>query len=58
MTVEDQIRVELMRRAVALGEELIRLADDLGLSIAGNHICQGVEMMRAQAEASGLAHGD
>ncbi|HEX8418659.1 hypothetical protein [uncultured Sphingomonas sp.] len=58
MTVEDQIRVELMRRAVALGEELIRLADDLGLSIAGNHICQGVEMMRAQAEASGLSLGD
>ena len=54
MTVEDQIRIELMRRAVALGEELVRLADDLGHSIAGNHICQGVEMMRAHAEEQGL----
>jgi hypothetical protein len=58
MTVEDQIRIELMRRAVALGEELIRLADDLGLSIAGNHICQGVEMMRAHAEDAGLSLGE
>lgn len=58
MTVEDQIRIELMRRAVALGEELVRLADDLGLSIAGNHICQGVEMMRAQAEAAGAPLGE
>lgn len=57
MTVEDEIRVELMRRAVALGEELIRLADDLGHPIAGNHICQGVEMMRAQAEADGMVLG-
>ena len=57
MTVEDQIRIELMRRAVALGEELIRLADDLGLSIAGIHICQGVEMMRAHAEDAGLSLG-
>lgn len=54
MTVEDKIRLELMRRAVALGEELIRLADDLGHPIAGNHICQGVELMRAHAEAGGL----
>ncbi|HVF92930.1 MAG TPA: hypothetical protein VM900_01305 [Sphingomonas sp.] len=54
MTVEDQIRVELMRRAVALGDELVRLADDLGQPVAGNHICQGVELMRAYAEQAGL----
>jgi hypothetical protein len=58
MTVEDEIRVELMRRAVALGEELVRLADDLGHAIAGNHISQGVEMMRARAEADGMVLTD
>lgn len=54
MSVEEQIRLELLRRAVALGEELVRLADDLGYAIAGNHICHGVEMMRAHAGPSGL----
>ena len=47
---EPRIRGELLHRAVALGEELVRLADDLGLSVAGLHICQGVEMMREEAE--------
>lgn len=47
---QRMIRGELLHRAVALGEELMRLADDLGLSIAGLHICQGVEMMRDEAE--------
>ena len=49
MTIEDQVRSELVRRAVALGEELIRLADDLGHPVAATHICQGVEMMRRHA---------
>jgi len=44
------IRGELLHRAVALGEELMRLADDLDLPVAGLHICQGVEMMRDEAE--------
>lgn len=47
---QARIRGELLHRAVALGEELMRLADDLGLSVAGLHICQGVEMMRDEAE--------
>lgn len=47
---EKRIRAELLSRAVAMGEELMRLADDLGYSIAGNHISQGVEMMRDEAE--------
>lgn len=58
MSVDDQIRAELMRRAVALGEELIRLADDLGHPVAGNHICLGVELMRARAEAAGMLGTD
>lgn len=41
-----QIRGELLARAIALGDELVRLADDLGQSIAATHICQGLEMMR------------
>lgn len=45
-----QIRGELLHRAVALGEELMRLSDDLGLAVAGLHICQGIEMMRDEAE--------
>ena len=43
---DEDIRRELLRRAIALGEELVRLADDLGEAVAGNHICQGLEMMR------------
>lgn len=58
MSVDEEVRLELMRRAVALGEELVRLADDLGYSIAGNHICQGVEMMRDQVEQAGLILAD
>ena len=45
-----RIRGELLHRAVALGEELMRLADDLDLTVAGLHICQGVETMREEAE--------
>lgn len=45
-----RIRGELLHRAVALGDELIRLADDLGLAVAGLHVCQGVEIMREEAE--------
>lgn len=48
--IQRRIRGELLARAVALGEELMRLADDLGESVAGLHICQGVEMMRDAAE--------
>lgn len=48
--IDSRIRSELLLRAVALGEELIRLSDDLGLAVAGLHICQGVEMMREEAE--------
>jgi len=47
---ERRLRGELLHRAVALGEELMRLADDLNMSVAGLHICQGVEMMRDEAE--------
>ncbi|MCP3735230.1 hypothetical protein M9979_10150 [Sphingomonas sp. RP10(2022)] len=47
---ERRIRGELLHRAVALGEELMRLADDLDLAVAGLHICQGVETMREEAE--------
>ena len=46
MVTNEEIRLELIRRAIALGEELLRLADDLGHPIAGNHICQGIELMR------------
>lgn len=45
-----RIRGELLHRAIGLGEELIRLSDDLGHTVAGLHICQGVEMMREEAE--------
>jgi hypothetical protein len=45
-----RIRADLLLRAVALGEELMRLADDLDLAVAGLHICQGVEMMRDEAD--------
>lgn len=47
---QRRIRGELLHRAVALGEELMRLSDDLNLAVAGLHICQGVEMMREEAE--------
>lgn len=40
----------MLLRAVALGEELMRLADDLDLAVAGLHVCQGVEMMRDEAD--------
>lgn len=45
-----RVRGELLHRATALGEELMRLADDLQLAVAGLHICQGVELMREEAE--------
>jgi hypothetical protein len=45
-----RIRGELLHRAIGLGEELIRLSDDLGLAVAGLHICQGVEVMREEAD--------
>jgi len=45
-----RIRGELLHRAIGLGEELIRLTDDLGFTVAGLHICQGVEMMREEAD--------
>jgi len=47
---QRRIRGELLHRAVALGEELMRLSDDLGLSVAGLHICQGIELMRDEAD--------
>lgn len=47
---QRRIRGDLLHRAVALGEELMRLADDLDMTVAGLHICQGVEMMREEAE--------
>ncbi|GAA0677285.1 hypothetical protein GCM10009102_32420 [Sphingomonas insulae] len=56
MTIPDhdpatrRIRAELLLRAVALGEELMRLADDLDLAVAGLHVCQGVEIMREEAD--------
>lgn len=56
-TSQRRIRGELLHRAVALGEELMRLADDLNLAVAGLHICQGVEMMRDEAERlTGTSH--
>ena len=45
-----RIRAEALLRAIALGEELMRLADDLDLAVAGLHVCQGVEMMREEIE--------
>jgi hypothetical protein len=45
-----RIRGELLHRAIGLGEELMRLSDDLGYTVASLHICQGVEMMREEAE--------
>lgn len=46
----DEIRREILCRAVALGDELVRLTDDLGMTLAATHICQGVEMMREAVE--------
>lgn len=46
----DRDRIELLRRAIALGDELLRLTDDLGQLSAGNHISHGVEIMRADLE--------
>ena len=43
-------RAESLLRAVALGEELMRLTDELGLTVAGLHVCQGVEMLREEAD--------
>lgn len=48
---DEEIRRELLHRAIALGDELVRLADDLGEPVAGNHICQGIEMMRLAISA-------
>lgn len=48
--MDEQFRIELLRRAIALGEELVKLADDLGHGLAGTHLCQGVELMRAEIE--------
>jgi hypothetical protein len=49
-SLPPRIRGELLHRAIGLGEELIRLSDDLGLAVAGLHICQGVEVMREEAD--------
>ncbi|NYD90817.1 hypothetical protein [Sphingomonas melonis] len=49
-SLPPRIRGELLYRAIGLGEELIRLSDDLGLAVAGLHICQGVEVMREEAD--------
>ena len=49
-STSEHIRVKLLQRAIALGDELLRLADDLGQFSAGNHISHGVEMMRADLE--------
>ncbi|WP_203310172.1 MULTISPECIES: hypothetical protein [Sphingomonas] len=48
--MQRQIRGELLLRAIALGDELVRLADDLGQSVAATHIFQGLEMMRDEVE--------
>lgn len=46
---EPRTRGEMLHHAVALGEELLRLADDLGQPIAAIHICEGVEILRVEA---------
>jgi hypothetical protein len=47
--------IEPLRRAIALGEELIRISDDAGQSLASVHIHTGVEMLRAHVERTEAA---
>jgi hypothetical protein len=46
---------ETLNRAIAMGEELIRLSDAVGQSLASVHIHTGVEILRAHAERLGTA---
>jgi hypothetical protein len=46
---------ELLHRAIAIGEELIRISDAAGQSLASVHIHTGVEMLRAHVERTEAA---
>ncbi|MDF7776521.1 hypothetical protein P1X14_14795 [Sphingomonas sp. AOB5] len=47
--------IESLRRAIALGEEVIRISDAAGQSLASVHIHMGVEMIRAHVERAEAA---
>lgn len=44
-------RVEQLREAVALGDELLRLIDAMPSSMAGPYVSLGVEILREQLQA-------
>lgn len=48
----EALRRELMARAVALGDELVGLTDELGETLAGTYVSQGLEMLRDQLDAA------
>ncbi|MEI9928818.1 MAG: hypothetical protein WDN44_15455 [Sphingomonas sp.] len=43
-------KIEELRRAIALGESLIRITDSLDQSLASVHISMALDILRAQTE--------
>lgn len=41
---------ELLRRAIAIGNELVRISDTVRQPLAAVHIQHGLDMLRAHAE--------
>lgn len=41
---------ELLRRAIAIGEELVRISDSVNQPLASVHIATGLDILRAHAD--------
>lgn len=44
--------IELLRRAIAIGEELVRISDAIRQPVASVHIQTGIDILRAHAALS------
>lgn len=46
--------IELCRRAIAIGEELIRIADSIGQPLAAVHIGTGIDIIAAHIDLADM----
>lgn len=51
MIIEDETPVDLLRRAIEIGENMIRIADAVNQPVAGNYFSIGLDILRGAAEA-------
>ena len=42
--------IELLRRAIAIGEELVRISDSVDQPLASVHIATGLDILRAHTD--------